>query len=96
VSKAILADIIHAKQPTLSKVACNALAGAVLDGMAKNILKGGFSLPGVGSLTVVKRAARQGFNPRSRQQIKIAAKKVVRFKVSSMLDGALNKASRKK
>lgn len=95
-SKAILADIIHAKQPTLSKTACNELAGAVLEGLAKNIAKGSFSLPGVGSLTVVKRAARQGFNPRTREKIKIGAKKVVRFKVSSMLDSALNKAGKKK
>jgi DNA-binding protein HU-beta len=62
-------------------------AGAFLNALAalayKAVKKDGeFVLPGLGKLTKKKRAARTGFNPRTRQKMKVAAKTVVRFRVA--------------
>lgn len=43
---------------------------------------GEFVLPGLGKLVKIKRAARMGRNPATGEQIKIAAKTVVKFKVA--------------
>jgi len=48
------------------------------------------SLVGFGSFSVSKRAARKGRNPRTGKEIKIAAKKVVRFKAGAELAGKVN------
>ena len=62
-------------------------AGAFLNALAATAYKavkkdGEFVLPGFGKLTKRKRAARTGFNPRTRQKMKVAAKTVVRFRVA--------------
>lgn len=44
--------------------------------------KNGFTLPGLGKLVLVNRKARMGRNPQTGEQIKIPAKKVVRFRVA--------------
>ncbi|MBX3734879.1 MAG: HU family DNA-binding protein [Verrucomicrobiae bacterium] len=60
-------------------------AVAVLDHLAalayKNA-KNTFTFPGVGKLVLVNRKARMGRNPATGQEIKIPAKKVVKFRVS--------------
>lgn len=43
---------------------------------------GEFVVPGLGKLVKVKRAARMGRNPATGEQIKIAAKTVVKFRVA--------------
>lgn len=43
---------------------------------------GEFVLPGIGKLVKQKRKARTGFNPKTGQKIKIAAKTVVKFRVA--------------
>ena len=43
------------------------------------------ALVGFGSFTVSKRAARKGRNPQTGKEIKIAAKKVVKFKAGNEL-----------
>jgi DNA-binding protein HU-beta len=43
------------------------------------------ALVGFGTFSVVKRAARTGINPSTKQAIKIPAKKVVKFKASSTI-----------
>jgi DNA-binding protein HU-beta len=45
------------------------------------------ALVGFGSFSVSKRAARQGRNPQTGKTIKIAAKKVVKFKAGAELAG---------
>ncbi|MCX6235147.1 MAG: HU family DNA-binding protein [Bacteroidetes bacterium] len=45
------------------------------------------ALVGFGSFAVAKRAARKGRNPQTGKEIKIAAKKVVKFKAGSELSG---------
>ena len=44
--------------------------------------KNGFTLPGLGKLVLVNRKARMGRNPATGEQIKIPAKKVVKFRVA--------------
>ena len=55
--------------------------------VATGALKKGekISLVGFGTFTVVKRAARKGRNPQTKKEIKIPAKKVVKFKSGSDL-----------
>ena len=43
------------------------------------------ALVGFGSFSVAKRSAREGVNPRTGKKIKIAAKKVVKFKAGAAL-----------
>ncbi len=71
-------------------------AGRALDGtmdaIEKALKKGDrVGLVGFGSFSVAKRAARTGRNPQTGKAIKIAAKKVVKFKAGSELAGAVNK-----
>jgi DNA-binding protein HU-beta len=44
--------------------------------------KNSFTLPGIGKLVLVNRKARIGRNPATGEQIKIPAKKVVKFRVA--------------
>jgi len=66
-----------------------------LDGFIKSVsdaLKSGdkVSLIGFGSFSVSEKAARQGINPATKQQITIAAKKVVKFKAGAELAELVN------
>lgn len=71
-------------------------AGRALDSMIEAVAKGlkkgdRISLVGFGSFSVAKRAARTGRNPQTGKEIKIAAKKVVKFKAGSELGASVNK-----
>ena len=55
------------------------LANLALKEVKKN---GEFVIPGLGKLVKINRAARMGRNPATGEQIKIAAKTVVKFKVA--------------
>jgi DNA-binding protein HU-beta len=62
-------------------------AGAFLNALGPIAYKavkkeGEFVLPGFGKLVKQKRPARMGFNPTTRQKMKVAAKTVVRFRVA--------------
>ena len=88
-SKAELIDAM-ASEAGLSK----ADAKKALDGFIKattNALSNGdkVTLVGFGSFSVATRAARTGRNPQTGQEIKIAAKKVVKFKAGAELGGAV-------
>jgi len=48
------------------------------------------SLIGFGTFSVNERPAREGVNPANGKKIKIAAKKVAKFKAGADLDAALN------
>jgi DNA-binding protein HU-beta len=50
---------------------------------------GEFVLPGFGKLVKQKRKARTGFNPRTKQKIKIPAKTVVKFRVAKAAKDAV-------
>jgi len=61
-------------------------------GSVGSTLKGGgrVSLVGFGSWSVSQRAARDGRNPQTGATIKIAAKKVVKFKAGAELSSSVN------
>ncbi len=70
-------------------------AGKALDAAINSItgaLKKGdrVSVVGFGSFSVSKRAARTGRNPQTGAEIKIAAKKVVKFKAGKALSDNVN------
>lgn len=44
--------------------------------------KMGFTIPGIGKLVVVNRKARMGRNPATGEQIKIPAKRVLKFRIA--------------
>mgnify|MGYP003305425320 FL=1 len=69
-----------------AKKAIDAFVAAVTD-----VLKKGdkLSLVGFGSFSVSERAARTGVNPQTKKQIKIAAKKVAKFKAGAELADAI-------
>lgn len=53
--------------------------------------KDGFTIPGIGKLVLVHRAARMGRNPATGEQIHIPAKKVVKFRIAKACkDSVLN------
>lgn len=60
-------------------------AALILDYIAELAYKNAkntFTLPGIGKLVLVNRKARMGRNPKTGEPIKIAAKKVVKFRVA--------------
>lgn len=59
--------------------------------LAYNEAKNGFTLPGLGKLVLVNRAARQGRNPRTGETIQIPAKQVVKFRIAKAAKDAILK-----
>jgi len=51
--------------------------------------KNGFTIPGIGKLVLVNRAARWGRNPATGEKIRIKAKKVVKFRVAKAAKDAI-------
>jgi DNA-binding protein HU-beta len=76
----------------LSKADAARALDATIESIQKALKKGDrIGLVGFGSFSVSKRAARVGRNPQTGKEIKIAAKKVVKFKAGSELAGSVNK-----
>ena len=69
-----------------SKDLLDTLAQTAVAEVKKNGL---FVLPGIGRLVRVERKARMGRNPATGQAIKIAAKKVVKFRVAKAAKDAI-------
>ena len=72
----------------------NKVARTMLDSLAQTAIaevkkNGVFVLPGIGRLVRVDRKARMGRNPATGEQIKIAAKKVVKFRVAKAAKDAI-------
>lgn len=90
-NKAELIDAI-ASEAGLSKAdakkALDAFVSATTEALKKDDR---ISLVGFGSFSVSNREARTGRNPQTGKEIKIAAKKVIRFKAGADLAGAVNK-----
>ncbi|MDR2064395.1 MAG: HU family DNA-binding protein [Prevotellaceae bacterium] len=84
-NKAELIDAI-ATNADLTKVDSKKALDAFIDAVKAALKKGErVALVGFGSFAVSKRSARTGRNPRTGAAIKIAAKKVVKFKPGSEL-----------
>ena len=72
----------------ISKAAAKKALDTTTATIAGAIKKGDkVALVGVGTFSTVKRAARTGVNPATGAKIKIAAKKVVKFKASAAVLG---------
>tara|TARA_R110000850_G_scaffold150497_1_gene273124 strand:+ start:21355 stop:21627 length:273 start_codon:yes stop_codon:yes gene_type:complete len=75
----------------ITKAAAKKALESFLGNVEKALKKGNrVSLVGFGSWSVSKRAAREGRNPQTGKTIKIAAKKVVKFKAGADLQKAVN------
>ena len=89
-NKTELIDAIAA-DAEISKVAAKKALESFLSNVEKTLKKGGkVSLVGFGSWSVTDRPAREGRNPQTGKTIKIAAKKVVKFKAGAELSDAVN------
>lgn len=70
-----------AEKAGMTKVDARKAIDAILEVSKTELKKGGkIALVGFGTISVNERPAREGRNPRTGKTIKIAAKKVVRFK----------------
>lgn len=79
-NKAELIEAI-ASEAKMTKADAKKALDAFLSTTSKALKKGDrVALVGFGSFAVAKRAARKGRNPQTGKEIKIAAKKVVKFK----------------
>lgn len=86
-NKGSLVETVATKAGVTKKQAAAAVA-AVLCAVQTTLKKGGkVAIVGFGTFGTAKRKARKGINPKTKQQIKIAAKTVVKFKASSALLG---------
>lgn len=75
-----------AKEAGLTKVAAEKSVNALVKAVSGSLKKGNaVQLIGFGTFSVSKRAARTGRNPQTGKEIKIAAKKVAKFKAGKAL-----------
>ena len=76
----------------LTKVDSKKALDAIVEAIKAALKKGDkVQLVGFGTFSVAKKPARQGINPATKQKIKIAAKKVAKFKAGAELAKVVNK-----
>ena len=71
---------------------------AVIEELAKQAYKQaklGFTIPGIGKLVLQQRKGRMGRNPQTGEQIKIKAKKVIKFRIAKAAKDAILPAAAK-
>lgn len=89
-NKAELIEAI-ASESGLSKADAKRALDAFVSSTTKSLKKGDrVALVGFGSFSISARAARKGRNPQTGKEIKIAAKKVVKFKAGAELSDSVN------
>jgi DNA-binding protein HU-beta len=86
-SKSQVAAAVAEKNGITKKQATEILASIVE--LAYKNAKNTFTLPGLGKLVLVNRKARMGRNPATGETIKIAAKRVVKFRVAKAAKDAI-------
>ena len=81
-----------ASDAKITKVQARAALESFMDSIKKTLKKGGRNLlVGFGTYSVSKRKARIGRNPQTGKEIKIPAKKVVKFKAGKAFSDYINK-----
>jgi DNA-binding protein HU-beta len=91
-SKADIVEHIANSVEGMTKKDAGEAFDAAVEAISKALRKGDrIQIPGFGSFTVSKRAARKGRNPATGAAITIKASKNVRFKAGKELKDALNK-----
>lgn len=89
-NKSQLVDQI-AQIADISKAKADAALGAILEGISEALSNGDeVALIGFGTFKVNQRGARTGRNPRTGEEIQIAAAKVPAFKAGKLLKDAVN------
>ena len=89
-TKADLIEKVQAVHGDMSKRQVALVVDAVFDHLARGIRKDKrFSMPGLGTFVVKKRAGRVGRNPQTGAEIRIAPTKTVGFKPAPELKKAL-------
>ncbi|MGH9442951.1 MAG: HU family DNA-binding protein [Thermoanaerobaculia bacterium] len=86
-TKSQIADALSKKTLVTKKVATQFLEE--LAGLAYREAKNSFTIPGLGKIVLVNRKARMGRNPATGEAIKIAAKRVVKFRVAKAAKDAI-------
>lgn len=86
-TKAQIVAAVAEKAEISKKQAATALDALVAFAYAG--AKTGFTVPGLGKLVLVQRKARMGRNPATGAEIKIPAKKVVKFRVAKAAKDAI-------
>lgn len=81
-TKSKIIENLAAKSGTTKKTVSDILDN--LAAMAYKEAKNSFTVPGLGKLVLSNRKARVGRNPQTGEQIKIPAKKVVKFRVAKI------------
>ncbi|MBF0273990.1 MAG: HU family DNA-binding protein [Nitrospinae bacterium] len=88
-NKSDLVDRI-AQKAGVTKKQAQASYEAVTEGISEALSNGeAVTLIGFGTYSVKQRSARTGINPRTKEKITIAAKKVVKFKAGSALSDSV-------
>ena len=76
----------------LSKADAKKALDATVEAIKGALIAGDkIQLIGFGTFAIAERPAREGINPATKQKIKIAAKKVAKFKAGAELADAVNK-----
>ncbi|HSZ06057.1 MAG TPA: HU family DNA-binding protein [Solirubrobacteraceae bacterium] len=89
-NKSQLIDEI-AKDAGLTKADASRAVDSLLDTVTRTLKKGEeVAITGFGKFSVVKRAARQGVNPRTGERVKIKASKAPKFSAGAALKQAIH------
>jgi DNA-binding protein HU-beta len=89
-NKSQLIDAV-ASDSGLSKADCSRAIESLLDTVSRTLKKGDeVIITGFGKFSVVKRAARQGVNPRTGERVKIKASKAPKFSPGATLKQAVS------
>ena len=84
--------VAMAKDADITKMASAEALSSFMETVARELKKNGkFGLVGFGSFSVIKRKARKGRNPQTGEEIKIKAKKVIKFKPGKALAEKINR-----
>lgn len=79
-----------AEKAGLTKVQAKAALEATLNTVSEQMAKGDkVALIGFGTFAVAEKPARKGINPRTKEVIEIAARKVVKFKAGAELNAVV-------
>lgn len=86
-TKSQIEDTI-AKSTGLAKKSVHEVLTSMAE-LAHKEAENSFTIPGIGKLVLVNRAARMGRNPRTGESIQIPAKKVVKFRIAKACKDAI-------
>ncbi len=89
-NKQALAELVHGKLGG-TKVQAEEIVDGIFDAIVSTMKKGGeVSIAGFGIFSVKGRAARMARNPKTGEQVKVAAKKVPKFRAAKALKDAVS------